>query len=156
MSSFLTSYSSMRAWPWPWEKQKLHEIVNITTSGCFLWETAGLPHPCLFYFCGPFVKSSLNLLQYCFSFLFCFFGHKAYGILSCQTRDWTAPAALEGQVLTTGLQGPSREVPWSTSYTSLCRDPHMVCTQCILSNDFSCLSASKSYWAPSPAEPCKY
>ena len=31
---------------------------------------------------GPFLKSLLNLLQYCFCFMFWFFGHEACGILA--------------------------------------------------------------------------
>ena len=41
--------------------------------------------PCRLFFFRIFltwtVKSLLNLLQYCFCFIFCFFGHLAYGIL---------------------------------------------------------------------------
>ena len=67
--------------------------------------------PCSFFFfflrffwCGPFLKSLLNLLQYGFCFMFWFFGHEACGVLvpplgiehctSCIERrslqDWTA------------------------------------------------------------------
>ena len=47
-----------------------------------------------------FLKSFLNLLQYCFCFMFWFFGHKAYGILAPQLGIESEPPALEGQVLT--------------------------------------------------------
>ena len=40
-----------------------------------------------FFLTGLFLKSLLNLLQYCFCFMFWFFGHKAFGNLSCPTRD---------------------------------------------------------------------
>ena len=49
----------------------------------------------LFYFfkhffkCGAFLKSFLNLLQYCFCFIFWLFGLEVHGIFSPQTRDWT-------------------------------------------------------------------
>ena len=48
-----------------------------------------------------FLRSSLNLLQCCFCFVFCFFGPKAYGFLA----HWPGiePSALEGKVFTTGL-----------------------------------------------------
>ena len=43
----------------------------------------------LFFFFFPFdvdpLKSLLNLLQYCSCFMFCFFGHKAYEILTPQS-----------------------------------------------------------------------
>ena len=114
----------MRAWPGSWEKQKLCEIVNITTLGCFLWETAGLPHPRLFYFCRPFVKSSLNLLKYCFSFLFCFFwpqgicnlklpnqGLNCTGCTGRPSLNHWPPGTLQGSplvcVLHLSVQGPS-------------------------------------------------
>ena len=32
-----------------------------------------------FFWCGPFLTSLLNLLQYCFYFVFWFFGHEASG-----------------------------------------------------------------------------
>ena len=42
------------------------------------------------FWCGPFLKSLLNLLQYWFSFMFWFFDPKACGILpSSPTRDQT-------------------------------------------------------------------
>ena len=47
-----------------------------------------VPLAFLFYECGPFLKSLLNLLQYCFCFIFQFFGPKACGILAF--HHWTA------------------------------------------------------------------
>ena len=43
---------------------------------------------------GPFLKSLLNLLLYCFCV--CLFGHKAHGILTPQSRIEPAPPALIG------------------------------------------------------------
>ena len=43
-----------------------------------------------------FLKSLLNLLQYCFCFMFCFFGREACGILAPQPGIEPAPSALEG------------------------------------------------------------
>ena len=55
-----------------------------------------------------FLKSLLNLLQYCFCFMFFgFFGHKACRILAPQPGIESAPPALEGEVLTTGPPGKS-------------------------------------------------
>ena len=54
------------------------------------------------FFCGPFLKSLSNLLQYCFCFMFWFFGCEACGILAPQPGIEPAPPALEGKVLTTG------------------------------------------------------
>ena len=51
--------------------------------------------------CGSFLKSLLNLLQYCFCFMFCFFGCKACRILAPQPRIKPAPPALASKILTT-------------------------------------------------------
>ena len=53
------------------------------------------------------LKSLLNLLPYYFCFKFCLSDHKACGILAPQSRLELTSPALEGQVLTTGLQGTS-------------------------------------------------
>ena len=62
-----------------------------------------------FFWRGPFLKSLLNLLRYCFCFLFWFFGHEACGILVPQPGIKPAPPALE-------VQSPNhwtaREVPF--------------------------------------------
>ena len=44
-----------------------------------------------FFWYGPFFKSLLNLLQYCFNYKFCFFGLKACGILG----PWPARTGIE-------------------------------------------------------------
>ena len=61
----------------------------------------------LFVWCGPFLKSLLNLLQYCFCFMFRFFGREERGILAPWPGIEPAPPALEGEVLTTGPPGKS-------------------------------------------------
>ena len=60
---------------------------------------------CFFFWCGPFLKSLLNLLQCCFCFLFWVFGHVPCGIPAPPPGMEPAPAALEGEVLTTDHQG---------------------------------------------------
>ena len=45
-----------------------------------------------FFCCGSFLKSLLNLLQYCFCFMFRLFGHKTYRILG--PRPGIEPAPL--------------------------------------------------------------
>ena len=86
------------------------EVLTPSTSECdCIWRYV----ESLFFFkiflfwCGPNLKSLLNLLQYCFCFIFWFFGHKACGILAPRTGIEPAPTALEGEVLTTGLPGKS-------------------------------------------------
>ena len=59
------------------------------------------------FWCRPFLKSLLNMLQCCFCFMFWFFGHKACGILAPQPGIKPTPPALEGKVLTTGPPGKS-------------------------------------------------
>ena len=57
-----------------------------------------------------FSKSLLNLLQYCFCFMFWFiFGRKACGILAPQPGIEPVPPALEGEVLSTGPPGRSQD-----------------------------------------------
>ena len=60
-----------------------------------------------FFWCGQFFKSLLNLLRYCFRFMFWFFGCEACGILAPQPGIESRPPALEGEVLTTGPPGKS-------------------------------------------------
>ena len=54
-----------------------------------------------------FLKSLLNLLRYCFCFMFWFFGCEACGILAPWQGIEPAPPALEGEVLTTEPAGKS-------------------------------------------------
>lgn len=56
----------------------------------------------LFYFL--FLKSVLNLLQYCFCCVFWSFGPQACGILAPQAETKPTSLALEGGVFTTGPQ----------------------------------------------------
>ena len=46
-----------------------------------------------------FLKSLLNLLQYYFCFMFCFFGHKACGFLAPQSGIQPVPPVLEARSL---------------------------------------------------------
>ena len=87
-----------------------HHTVNL--SGSLLLRTERLQLCVLFiylfiFWCGPFLKSLLNLLQYCFCSMFWFFGHEACGILAPQPGIKPASPALEGEVLTTGPPGKS-------------------------------------------------
>ena len=63
----------------------------------------------IFFLYRTFSKFLLNLLQYCFCFMFwgVFFGHKACGILDPQPGMEPPSPALEGEVLTTGPPGKS-------------------------------------------------
>ena len=61
-----------------------------------------------FFEVDHFFKSLLNLLQYCYCFMFsCFFGCKTCGILAPWPGIEPAPPVLEGKVLTTGPPGKS-------------------------------------------------
>ena len=55
-----------------------------------------------------FLKSLLNLLQYCFSLIFVFLGCEAFMILTPLSGIKPTLPALEGKVLTTGLPGKSQ------------------------------------------------
>ena len=67
-----------------------------------------------FFGCGPFLKSSLNSRQYCFCFMFWFFGHYTCGFLIPQWGTEPTHAALEGKLLTNGLPGKPPEVSYLT------------------------------------------
>ena len=62
-----------------------------------------------FFLCGPF-KFLLDLLQYCFYFMFCFFGQEARKVLAPRPGTEPTPPALGGEVLTSRLPGS----PYST------------------------------------------
>ena len=59
------------------------------------------------FFMWTIFKVLLNLIQYCFCFMFLFFGCVACGISAPQSRIKPRPPVLEGKVLTTGLPGKS-------------------------------------------------
>ena len=56
----------------------------------------------IFFLCEPFLKSLLNLWQYCFCFMFWYFGQEACETFVPQPGIKPAPPALEGKVLTIG------------------------------------------------------
>ena len=61
----------------------------------------------LFFLCGPFLKSLLNLLPCCS--MFGLFGCEAWEILAPQPGIEPASPALDGKVLTIGLAGMSQD-----------------------------------------------
>ena len=68
-----------------------------------------------FFYVDHFLKPLLNLLQYCFLFLFfAFIGCKAYGILGFEP----ASPLLEDKILTTGLPGKSPFYQFLKNYFS--------------------------------------
>ena len=62
------------------------------------------------FWCGPFLKSLLNLLQNYFCFMFWFWPPKACGILTPWKGIEPLSHALEGKVLTTRPPGKSWEL----------------------------------------------
>ena len=73
---------------------------------CYIFFFLLLPSPCSYFFkdfwCGPFLMSLLDLLQYCFCYMFWVFGYKAWRILAPWPGIERSLPALEGEVLTTG------------------------------------------------------
>ena len=76
------------------------------------------------FWCEPFLKSLLDLLQHCFCIMFWFFCPKAHGILT--PWPWIKPTvpALESEVLTTGPLGKCLS-PWSYEYWGVCKSKAM-------------------------------
>ena len=74
-----------------------------------------------FFWCGPFLKSLLNLLQYCLCFAFFFFGHKACGILAPWSGIEPTPPTLEGEILTTVPPGKSYKFSFRSQFP-----PHLL------------------------------
>ena len=56
------------------------------------------------------VQTINNSLQYCFCFIFWFFGCKVCGSLAPRTGIKPVPLTLEGEVSTTGLPGKSQSI----------------------------------------------
>ena len=63
-------------------------------------------------FMWPFKRSLLNLLQYCFCFMFCIFGCEACGILVPWSGIEAVVPALEGEVSTPGPPTKSQGLFW--------------------------------------------
>ena len=73
-----------------------------------------VPIFCYFFWYGPFLKFSLNLLQYCFWFMFWFVDHQACRISAPRPRIEPTPTSLEALILN---HWTTREVPGSNSCT---------------------------------------
>ena len=93
--------------------KSLYPFCPVTSSRIVVDEDCHISRKIYFFFFfkvfwyGPFLKSLLNLLQYCFCFMFCFFGPKACGILAAHPGIELSPRAWEGEVLTTRWPGKS-------------------------------------------------
>ena len=72
------------------------------------------PHPPFFFFNGPLLKSLLNLLQYCFCFMFGVFWPQGMWDRSFSTRDQTGTPCIGRQSL---KRWTTREVPATSSST---------------------------------------
>jgi len=62
-----------------------------------------------FFWCGPFLKSLLNLLQYCFCIMFSFFWPQGMWNLSCPIKDQTYTPCIGRRSL---YHWTAREAPW--------------------------------------------
>jgi len=87
----------------------------------FFLSYSGLLFLSKIFWCGPFLKSLLNLLQYCFCFMFWCFGHETCEILAPLPGIEPIPPALEDKVLITGPPGksPSPTLYWWPSQSFL-------------------------------------
>ena len=92
----------------PYSATSLFWSLNPGSGIYYLWNIWLIASFLSFFFwCGPVLKSSLNLLQYSFCFTFWFFGQEACGISDPQPGIEPVFPTLEGEVLNTGPQGKS-------------------------------------------------
>ena len=103
-----------------------HDLVPTTSSYFPSSLSFRQPH---FFFFFSFFKSLLNLLQYCFCFMFWFFGHEACGIFAPQPGIEPTPPALEGEVLTARPPGKSLHRPSWTRPTFSVSSLHILFPQ---------------------------
>ena len=84
-----------------WKYLKITDIISFMSKYLIISQLYELFLLLKIFFCGPFKKSSLNLLQYCFCFMFlgCFL---PWGM-------WDTPPAMEGTVSTTSPPGKSHK-----------------------------------------------
>ena len=93
--------SSSKGSSWPRDRTHISCVSCIAGRFFFTTQTSGKPK----IWCGPFLKSLLNLLQCCFCFMLWFFGHKACGL---GTRDQSSIPCIEKQSLN---HWTTRQVP---------------------------------------------
>ena len=86
---------------------KLYKYVYLLAVVFFFFQYSMAEDLCLRQRYERKFKSLLNLLQYCFCFMFWLFGCKAYGISAPWPGIEPIPPALEGEVLTAGPPGKS-------------------------------------------------
>ena len=84
------------SWPLPPDSQaqplaQRRLSRNKWTIKCNAYD--GVEFGFFFFNVDHFLKSSLNLLQYCFCFMFCFFGHKTRGIFAPRSGIEPVPPA---------------------------------------------------------------
>ena len=96
----------------------VHKVNVIKCCRVFTFYSLPLFLKFFFFSCGPFLKSLLNLLQYCFCFMFWFFGcdwPRGVQNLSSPTRDWTHTPCIGRQSLN---HWTVREIPYSLPFLS--------------------------------------
>ena len=101
----------------------LHETIDSFIAGISPhppcgqsgWAENSFSVKIFFFGVDQFLKLLLNLLQYCFSYMFWLFGHEAYGILTPQTGIKPAIPVSEGQALD-GQGSPSINIfEWNST-----------------------------------------
>ena len=101
---------------WFWIREvAVRVLVEVPPSS----ESLARMEDSFFVFLDYFKKFVLNLIQYCFCFMFWFFGPGACGILALRLEFEPSSPALEGKVLITGPPGKSPEDPHLSSLTWL-------------------------------------
>ena len=130
-----------------------HQLSCSETCGLFLDKGSNLLSPTLAggflstvppekSWCGPLLMSLLNLLQYCFCFMFCSFSYGACGILASH-QGQTSLSALEGGSLN---RWTTRKVPRIFSWSFLSHYSHHWSLGEAFQKHISSLSASASHF----------
>ena len=92
----------LSCWPkqntWPNSELRYREIESSFFSGIFFF----------LFWCGPFKKSLLNLLQYCFSYILVYWLWGTWDFSSLTRVHTYMPCLGRGLDLTTGLPGVPR------------------------------------------------
>ena len=113
-----------------WTFFKFIHVVWVSGSFCFIAKFIPLQTFAMFAKCLQtlqtfhptfyvnFLKVFIELLKYCFCFMFSYFGQETCGILNSWPGIKLVPPALVGEALITGLPGKSQNIRYFKIHSS--------------------------------------